>query len=200
MVSCIKKLFKRAKTIKTSKKGVSGIELAIGSLVAIVVFSALLDYLIIANRSQAMSSTMTYVSKTLANQSCVASSISKCGSGYVTSYIKNKKFVTTSQLYSQIKSIMDSERIPESQWTVLVGTNPNNLKAIDPTNNPNIGGFGDYGTRIYVEIRIQYRWQTLSSYIPGNAAWKTMSSRQSILSVYKIRDKDANSTGFQYGV
>jgi hypothetical protein len=198
MVSYMKKLFNRAKTIKTSKKGVSGIELAIGAMMAIVVFAALVDYLIIANRSQAMSSTMTYVSKTLANQSCVATQISNCGSGYVEDYIKNKRFVTTNQLLDQITEIMESEGIPDTQWTVLVGTNPNSLQTIQ--RNQTIGGFGDYGTRIHIEIRIQYRWQALGSYIPVNTNWRVMNSKQSILSLYKIRNKDANNSGFQYGI
>ena len=191
----LKKQNKKLKEIVKSKKGLSSIELVFGALVCIVVFAGYLDFILISNRMQAMSTSMTYLTRTISNQGCLSNNPeSNClinnKTGYVKDYIKNKKFVTSQELYNEVKSIMDNEKIPTSDWKVLI--NGSQLTSSTQTKLFN------FREEIEIDIKIKYKWSNLSQLLPINIPDKEFTSNQTTLSLYKFRDKGSDS-GFQYG-
>lgn len=190
----MKKLFK--KNLK-NKKGLSSIELAIGVLIAFLLFAGFLDFLSISNKMQAMSTTSTYLSRVLSNQGCLAQNPSSCvdidgSTGYNVEYIKNKNFVTSKELYNTVQSIMTHEQIESQDWTVKI-----NNQVLSPNTTTRLFNFRE---RINVSIEINYNWDSLRLLVPGGNSFLkgTLNSKQSIVSAYKLRN-DNGDNGFKYG-
>lgn len=191
----LKKLGNKIKKSICSKKGLSTIELVFGALISIIIFAGLLDFLVISNRMQAMSTSMTYLSRTISNQGCLANDpVTTCTvngkSGYDIDYIKNKKFTTSTEIFAQVEKIMENEKIPKSDWEVRV----DGIKLTSGTTTR----LFDFREKISIDIEIKYRWDSISSLLPFNLPEKKFFSNQHIVSSYKLRNQDSNS-GFDYG-
>ena len=191
----LNKLLKKIKKTTKSKKGVSSIELVIGTLISIVVFAGYLDLLVISNRMQAMSTSMTYLTRTISNQGCLANNPeSTCringAGGYNRDYIKNKKFITSAQIYKQIEDIMNTENIPKADWRVTVN-------GVLLTQNTTTKLF-DFGEEIEIDIRIKARWTNVSNFLLIKLPDTEFRSNQKTLSLYKYRTHGSDS-GFDYG-
>lgn len=191
----LKKISKKIKKIIDSKDGLSAIEFVFGALICIILFAGVLDFLTISNRMQAMSTSMTYLSRTISNQGCLANDpVTTCtldgNQGYDIDYIKNKKFVTSSEMYQQIERIMSNEKIPNSDWEVRVDG-----KVLTPGTTTKLFKFRD---KIRIDIEIKYQWKSLSSLLPFNIPERKFFSNQQIVNTYKFRNQDSDS-GFDYG-
>lgn len=191
----VNNLLKRIKNTIKSKKGLTAIELVIGTLVSIVVFAGYLDFLTISNRMQAMSTSMTYLTRTISNQGCLANEpeqtclINGVG-GYDIDYIKNKKFVTSEEIFAQIEAIMKSETIPNTDWEVLI-----NGTKLTRSTQTRLFNFGD---EITIDIKIKYRWKNVSNFLPLNLPEQEFRSNQTTRSLYQLRNQGSDN-GFQYG-
>lgn len=191
----VNNLLKRIKNTIKSKKGLSAIELVIGTLASIVIFAGYLDFLTISNRMQAMSTSMTYLTRTISNQGCLANEPEKTClindvGGYDTDYIKNKKFVTSKEIFEQIETIMKSETIPNSDWEVLI-----NGKKLTRNTQTRLFNFGD---EITIDIIIKYQWKNVSNFLLINIPEQEFHSNQTTRSLYQFRNQGSDS-GFQYG-
>lgn len=178
-----------------SKKGLSAIDLVIGALASIILFAGFLDFIIISNRKEAMSTTMTYLSRTMSNQGCLANQSSKCLTSdgravYDESYIKSKKFTTSSELYGQVLEIMRSQGMTESDFEVFIDGKP--------LGNDTTTRIFDFGEKIDIRINIRYKWANLSNFMPIDLNYKEEYSHQKVVSTYKVRGEGSDS-GFEYG-
>ena len=180
------------------KKGLNSIQLAIGVLILSFLYAGISDAVNVSNRMQSLSSAMTYISKVVSNQGCLTNNpesvyVSATGERlYNIDYIKNKKYVTASELYNAILNIMTSDGIPTSDWKVTVGG-----VNLSPTMKTPLY---DFRERIPVTIEINYSWDTLSSLLPisNNVLKGSFKTEQEIVSTYKIRDGSSDD-GFIYG-
>lgn len=179
------------------KKGLNSIEMVIGSLIVIALFAGMTDFIKISNRMQSLSSTMTYVSRVLSNQGCLANSpesIYLDSSGrqlYNIDYIKNKKFVRSDTFFNNISEIMKSDGIKDDEWRVFI--NGERLTSSTTTK------LFDFRERIPVKIEIDYTWGTLSDILPINekTLGGTFKTSQEIVSTYKVRELGEDQ-GFEY--
>lgn len=190
-------MFKNLKKKLKEKKGLNSIEMVIGSLIVIALFAGMTDFIKISNRMQSLSSTMTYVSRVLSNQGCVAinpESVYIDSSGnqlYNIDYIKNKKFVSSDVLFNTISEIMKSDGIRSSEWRVFIDG-----ERLSPSTKTKLY---DFRERIPVEVQIDYSWGTLSDILPVSEETLsgTFKTSQEIVSTYKIREAGSD-TGFEY--
>lgn len=189
---CFKKIKEH---IKNNTKGLSSIELTIGILITIVLFAGFLDFIIISNKMQALSTANTYLSRVISNQGCVAQNSSNCvirgtnEGGYDESYIKNKTFVKSSEIYNQVDRIMKSEGIPTSDWTVTIDG-----LTLTPSTQTRLFNFREI---INIKIEVKYKWSNLSNLLLVNLPTQKFTSNQRIVSTYQLRNKDEN-VGFDY--
>ena len=68
---CFKKIVKKIKNSKNDIRGLSSLEATIGILIVIVLLAGYLDFIVISNKMQALSTTNTYLSRVISNQGCV---------------------------------------------------------------------------------------------------------------------------------
>lgn len=181
--------------LKKDKKGLSSIELVFGALISIIIFAGFLDFLIISNRMQAMSTSMTYLSRTLSNQGCLANNPeTECllngETGYRIDYIKNKTFVNSDELFQRVENIMRNEGISNDEWSVRINGVELSPRIITPV--------FDFRDRIDIEIRIEYSWTNISNLLFFNLPGGEFTSNQEIVSSYKFRNENSDS-GFEYG-
>lgn len=180
------------------KKGLNSIEMVIGSLIVIVLFAGMADFIRIHNRMQSISSSMTYISKVVSNQGCLANDpenayVRADGTKYYyKTYIKNKKYVDSTTLYNTIKTMMENDKISTSEWRIYVGG-----KKLSSTTKTDVY---DFRKKIPIEVQIDYSWKTLAGLLPvsESSLSGTLKSSQSIVSTYKIREAGSD-TGFTYG-
>lgn len=192
---CFEKVTKKIKSIKDDIRGLSSLEATIGILIAIVLFAAFLDFILISNKMQALSTTNTYLSRIISNQGCVAQNPSSCQTsdthetGYDVTYIKNKTFVKSSDIYNQVDKIMKSEGIPTSDWSVSIDGN-----TLTPSTTTRLFRFREI---INIKVEVKYKWSNLSGFLPINLPEQKFTSNQRIVSTYQLRNKDSNA-GFDY--
>lgn len=192
----LNKSFQKNKKSIKSKRGVSSIEFVIGALISIVIFAAFLDFLVISNRMQAMATTMTYLTRTISNQGCLANNpeatclLRGVTAGYSTDYIKNKKFITSSEIFTQVDEIMRAENIPRTDWTVRI--NGTTLTSSTTTR------LFDFREEIDINITVKARWTNVSNFLLINLPDIEFNSNQTTLSLYKFRIQGSES-GFDYG-
>lgn len=186
------------KNIK-SKKGLSSIEMVIGSFVIISLFAVMTDFIRMSSKMQSLSSTINYVSKVLSNQGCITPTnpeniyLSSSGNKlYSMDYIKNKKFITSGELLNTINNIMLSDGIEPDEWRVYID-------GVELTSGYTSELY-DFRERIPVRVEIDYTWETIGNILPidNNELSQTLNSSQEIVSIYKVRDLDINE-GFEYG-
>lgn len=190
MLNFIKKKIKE-------KKGLNSIEMVIGSLVVITLFAGMVDFIKISNKMQSISSTVSYISKVVSNQGCLANNpesvyVKSDGTQYYDiSYIKNQKYIDSRTLFQTIQNIMRSDNIGDNEWRVFIDGQP--LTATTKTR------VFDFRERIPVEVQIDYNWNTLSGLLPisNNVLGGTLKSSQEIVSTYRIREAGSDQ-GFEY--
>ena len=179
------------------KKGLNSIEMVIGSLIVITLFAGMTDFIKISNRMQSISSTISYISKVLSNQGCLANNpesvyVKPDGTQYYNiSYIKNQKYIDSRTLFNTISRIMQSDGIGNDEWRIFIDGQP-------LTQDTKTKVF-DFRERIPVEVQIDYRWGTLSNLLPigGDVLSGTLTSSQEIVSTYRIREAGSDA-GFEY--
>lgn len=189
----LKNIIKKLK----EKKGINSIQMAMSSLMVIAVITCMVDFIIISNRMQNISSTINYISRVMSNQGCLANTpetsckINSESGIYKIEYIKNKKFVKSSELYETIKSMMNSDGIKDSEWRVYIDGQLLTPSTVTKT--------FDFKSKIPIEVQIDYRWTNLSNILPVNESTLsgTFNSQIFIVSTYKVRAEDGN-IGFDY--
>jgi len=155
---------------KKNKKGMTSIEIVLSVIIVILIVSGFVDLTGILRRSNAVSMNTSYVSRVVGNQG-----------GIQTRKINNfnGRYIPSSELYGNVKRSMNSSGIPDDEWEVKV-------YGIKLTPNTNIPVF-DYGTRIPVEVTVNYKWGLTDNFIPGNLEG-VHESKSTVSTTHKVRD------------
>lgn len=154
----------------SEKKGVTSIEIIMSVLIVIVIISGFVDLTGILRRSNAVSTNTAYVARVVGNQG-----------GIQTSQIKNfsGRYVGSNELYTNIERSMKSSGVKDGEWEVKIYGVP-----LSKTTNLPVY---DYGTRIPIEVSVDYSWGFTQKFIPGNIGG-THTSKNTVSTTHKVRD------------
>lgn len=168
-------MWKRIKNRWKEKKGFGSIEIVISSMIVLAMLAGLLDMIQIIQRLDTTSQATGYVSRIVQKQG-----------GVQTSRIENfnGKYTTTDVLYNNVKDMMDANGIREDEWGLSLILDGGTRYVITPTTSVPVV---DYGNRIKIDLAVDYKWNMLSSILPGELGGNRSSIRE-VLSGYKIRD------------
>lgn len=160
------------KKLKTrfGKKGVTSLEIVVSVMIVLVILSGFIDLTQILSRSNAVSVNTAYVSRVVGSQGGVQNSVIRNFSG---------RYVTANELYSNINRSMRSSGISEDEWEVRI----HGVKLTPITNLP----IYDYGSRIPIDIVVDYKWGMTNNFVPGDLEG-THESKNIVSTTYKIRD------------
>lgn len=156
---------------ENKKLGINSLTMVAGVIMAFIAIGGLADLTILQTKFSVVSSQTGYISRTVANQG-----------GVTTQEIENyhKKYVTSQELYYNVKDAMNKSGIADEDWVVYIDG-----KELTPATSTRIH---NYGEKIPVVVSIDYRWAFSSKYIPGNLN-NTRTSKTESLSTYRIRNK-----------
>lgn len=177
--------------LKARKKGVTSLEVVIGTVIFLMCFAALLDMLILSNRYSVMNNTAKELARTLSVQ---GGALTKKPGAYTSNYY------TIDQLAANIRANMKAAGFDDGEYTVMIEAdrefNDNETVIYDAAKCFGIVGFTDskefryaptkkldYLSRFDVRICAKYEWRALPSFIgartsmmqvsmPGLSEWK----------------------------
>lgn len=165
-------IYNKFQNIKEEVGSIS-LEVAICSLLFIVCVAGFTDLTVILRKINTISVQSNYIARTVGRQGGIRNS---CPDGYVA-----EDYVSSSQLYENVKKSFAMSGITEDQWSVKIDGR-------DFKSNTNLP-IKTYGTDIPVTVSIKYDWTLLSNFIPGTIT-QTKDSNRIIVSSFKQRDGD----------
>jgi|HigsolmetaAR206D_1030411.scaffolds.fasta_scaffold00120_27 hypothetical protein len=173
-------MWKRLKAKLKGRKGFGSIEIAICSLIILMMIGGLADMIQIMQKIDTVSQTTGYVARTIQKQG-----------GVRTVRIQNfyGKYTTTPVLYNNVKDMMASNGIPEEDWKLYIAVGDKTYSITPSTSVPLV----NYGYRMKVILKVDYRWAILSNMIPIDLK-ATKDSVREVLSGYQIRNGDGMGT------
>lgn len=159
---------------QTRKKGMTTLEIVIGMLICIMMLCGLIDVTNILQKTTALSSVNAYVSRVVADQG-----------GVDTKEINNfaGEYITSAQVYSNVKKIMNNSGVEDEDWGVYIGQ-----VRLSPATKT---GPVEYGSTVNVRVVVNYKWDLTSNYVPGNLN-NNMSSSSRVFTTHKIRNASFN--------
>ena len=161
-------MINKLKNILKNKKGMNTIETAIVSVIILMCIGGMIDLNTIIKKFNATSSTTSYISRTIAKQGGVRMNKPQSFNG---------NYVTSQELYSDVKSALNKAGIKDSDFQVTI--NGNKLQA--NSNLPIV----THGKTMKVELKIKYKWSFISQFNGGNDFSK--SSNRVVMSTFKYR-------------
>lgn len=164
-------MINKIKNILKSKKGLNTIETAILSIIILMCIGGMIDLNSIIKKFNATSSTTSYISRTIAKQGGVRMNKPQSFNG---------DYVTSQELYRDVKSALNKAGIEDSNFTVTI--NGYNLQ---PNSNLPIV---THGNNMKVELKIKYNWNFIRQFTGGKDFQKT--SNRIVMSTYKDRNSD----------
>lgn len=156
--------------------GSISLEVAICSLLFIVCVAGFTDLTVILRKINTISVQSNYIARTVGRQGGIRNS---CPDGYVA-----EDYVTSDQLYQNIKKSFDMSGITEGEWSI-------EICGRDFKQNTNLP-IKTYGDDIPITVSVEYDWALLSNFIPGTISQHKDSNRI-IVSSFKQRDGDIKS-------
>lgn len=171
-----KLLMDRIRNLRDRRDGERGsmvIEIVIGVFILLIVLSLLVDLIILSWRFIVIGQTASYVTRTAAIQGGIHAVAPEGHPG---------DYLNLAQFNNFLKNSFDRAGIAPSDYKVFV--NGREVSAMVPT--PEI----DYLEPVEVEIRVNYKWQLMSNFIPWADIEQTITSKRSALSEYKYRYDD----------
>lgn len=169
------------KYIKNSK-GLNSIETVIISLIMLMMLSGLIDLTTIIRKQQAVSTTVSYVSRTLGAQGGV--NITSNSNPYFPG-----KYITSSMLYNDIKRTMNDAGIDDSDWKVTVTTPTNGSFTLSPSTNFTT----KLGKDIKINLTANYYWKLTSQVTPVKLKGVINSTRITVSSNETRVDNNINT-------
>lgn len=169
----MKKIFKRY--IEESK-GLSAIELGISTLIVLLCICFFIDLTTNIYKFNALSSTATYVTRIVEAQGGIAPT---SPSGY------KSEFVSTADIYKDVKKIMNNAGVKDSEFDVKVN-------GISLT-NPNAKSLKYYGETISVSVEINYSWGLVKNFIGLNNNYTKSTTRYAKSTL--INRNNSNTSG-----
>lgn len=153
-----------------NKKGISSLTMIAGLLIAFIAIGGLADLTVLQTKFSALSSQSGYVARVVARQG-----------GVQTERVPNYhgRYVSTSELYTNIQRGMEHAGISDDEWTLRI-----NNHEIQPTTNIPLVDYEEY---ILVELTIDYDWMFTNNFVPGDMSNSRTTSKK-ILNTYRIRE------------
>lgn len=161
-------MINKLKQILKNQKGVNTIETAIISIIILMCIGAMMDLNNVIKKFNATSSTTSYISRTIAKQGGARTN-------KPTSF--NGEYVTSQELYNDVKSALNNAGISDTDWSVTI----NGVK-LQPNSNLAIVS---YGGTMKVNLTIKYKWNFVSQFNGGNSFQKV--SNRIVMSTFKYR-------------
>lgn len=166
------KPFKRFKEKHNGKKGITTIENVVNVMIFLIVLALLVDLLILGWKFSVISQTNSYVTRTAGLQGGILSS---APAGYPGG---NTAYIGTAEMKDKIDSYFSGAGFEAGDYEVRV--NGRNVSSGYST------GEIDYRENISTEITVDYEWQLISNFVPGNLKQSIESTRGSV-SEFKYR-------------
>lgn len=161
-------MLNKLKKILKNKKGINTIETAIISIILLMCIGGMMDLNNVIKKFNATSSTTSYISRTISKQGGVRMSKPLSFNG---------EYVTSQELYEDVKSALNKSGIKDTEWSVTI----NGVK-LQPNSNLAIV---TYGNTMKVNLTINYKWNFVSQFNGGNSFQKV--SNRVIMSTFKNR-------------
>lgn len=170
----IKKHKKYEKNKILNKKGMNTIEMAIITILSIICVCGLLDLTNIMKKHNAISTTANYVTRVMGKQGGVQQAKPAMYPG---------EYITSSQLYEDVKLNMDSAGIEDGDWEIKVTIPGDGTKSLKQDSNYKIA---TYGQSINIQLEAHYKWTMLSQVIPISPTGYNIANRATD-SKFKVR-------------
>lgn len=155
------------RNFKKDKKGMTSIEVVIGVLIFVIIFSFLLDIMIVSWKFSVVAQTNTEVARITGLQ---GGALTSAPDGYPGG---NSGYITINKLNDLVSEKMKTAGFKDSDWSMSIGS----------------GGIGSNGVRsarydyqetFTTKLEAKYRWEFMSNWIPGNLEQTIRSKRISI--------------------
>ena len=161
------KLIKRIK----NKNGSMAIEIIIGCMMFLLVMCFFLDVTTLTWKLSVISQANTYIARTVGIQGGIKTSAPTGFPGGNTAY------ESSSEVLDKVKQSFNNAKIADSEYKIYIN-------GITFKNSTNIEA--DYESILTTKIVVNYKWDMLSNFLPGNVS-HSISSNRSVMSEFKYR-------------
>lgn len=158
--------------LRKNKKGMTSIEIVIGMLIFIIVFSFLVDTVLIMWKFAVVAQTNTEVARITGLQGGARTS---APTGYPGG---NNSYLTIHQLNSLVNDKMKSAGFKDNEWSMTIGSGgrigANGVSSVEH----------DYKQTFSTKLNAKYRWSFMSNWLPLNLE-QTLTSKRMTISEWK---------------
>lgn len=158
--------------IKNDKRGVSSIEMVIAALIFLMLFSFMMDLLILSWKFNVVAQTNTMVARVAGIQGGIRSTAPR---GYPGG---NANYISSSEMTNIVRDKFNSAGIAARDYTFRVGSG-----RIGGTSTSSSAAY-DYMSEFDTVVTVEYGWDFMSNFIPGELR-NSMTSRRSTMSEWK---------------
>lgn len=157
---------------RKKKSGISALFAVWLAVTGVIVITAIADAGMLQMKFAQTSTNVGYVARVLGDQG-----------GLENEPIENYhgEYVTTQQLYQNLNRNMNNAGIPEDRWTLRINGGEVLPNSLIPTQ--------DRGERYHVEIEIDYHWNLVSYFIPGEISGNRVRNTE-VITTHRIREGD----------
>ena len=170
-------ILKSLNKLKKNNKGSSSIEMVISVLIFILLLCFLLDLLILSWKFSVISQTTTQVARIAGIQGGV---LSKAPSGWAGG---SENYITAKEMDNMIRDKFASAKIPTTDYEFRVGNGIIGGTTVKPSREY------DYKTDFDISVTVNYRWDFVSNFIPGNLK-QSITSKRIAMSEWKYNYND----------
>lgn len=175
--SVMKEYTCRMKKRLFNSKGITTIEIAISAMIIIIGLAGFLDMVNMSQKLDTTSSVTGYVGRVVAGQGGITETVNTSNNGY---------YVTTTQLYREVKETLAGGGISEEDFTLRIngvvikpGVNINPPVIKEP-NRPQT-------KEMNINLNVDYKWNFISGVL-GTELKSKQSSKKTVISTFKIRE------------
>lgn len=153
----------RLKSLKKDKKGVMALEIVIGMFMFLMILSFMTDVALLTWKFGVVSQTNSHIARTVGVQGGLLNSTPENFPGGSSTYI------TKTEMDDYIKKNFKMAGIHEGEYSYSLS----NYQA-------------DYGEMITTSVSVDYEWEMLSNFLPGNLK-QDITSNRTVMSEFKYR-------------
>lgn len=165
-----KRIFKRTQT----NEGFSNLEMAIGTIILMTIISVGIAFSQLSVQHFTLSSNLNYISNVVQQQGGIETSKPSHYRG---------KYATSSEVYQNIQTALESVGFSESEWSISINGQPF-------TSTTTTDAF-DHGTRVSIELRYEQKFPLISQVIHSDGKISKRLHRQ-VITTYYHRPETSN--------
>lgn len=155
--------------LKYNKSGSMSTEIILGTLIVIILISFAIDLILISHKLMVLSTTSTYLSRTVGLQGGLLSNPPSGFEGGGNGYQRKATVI------NNINRVFKAAGIRTTEWFAKI--NGNDILGENKV---------DEGFAIKTELTINFSWKLLSNFIPGNLN-QSVTSKRVVISEFKER-------------